>query len=265
MKRSLSSLITDTNVREYKVREINVQNISESNSQARTTFDENKLNELKNSIQKNGLLQPLIVQEVEPNKYKLIAGERRLRASKMVGLEKVPCLIKDISERDAAIVGLVENIQRERLNHIDEAMGYKEISEKFNLSPEEIGLLVGKSRAHVSNILRLTNLSDTVYQALKEEKVSMGQVRPLINLEFNLQNSILNEIISLKLSSRAVEDKVRDLSSEKISDQEVTHYKNFFEDKTGSTLKINKSKEKYKLSFTFDSKDKLDKFVNKIN
>ena len=172
MKRSLSSLITDTNVREYKVREINVQNISESNSQARTTFDENKLNELKNSIQKNGLLQPLIVQEVEPNKYKLIAGERRLRASKMVGLEKVPCLIKDISERDAAIVGLVENIQRERLNHIDEAMGYKEISEKFNLSPEEIGLLVGKSRAHVSNILRLTNLSDTVYQALKEEKVS---------------------------------------------------------------------------------------------
>ena len=80
MKRSLSSLITDTNVREYKVREINVQNISESNSQARTTFDENKLNELKNSIQKNGLLQPLIVQEVEPNKYKLIAGERRLRA-----------------------------------------------------------------------------------------------------------------------------------------------------------------------------------------
>ena len=81
MKRSLSSLITDTNVREYKVREINVQNISESNSQARTTFDENKLNELKNSIQKNGLLQPLIVQEVEQNKYKLIAGERRLRAS----------------------------------------------------------------------------------------------------------------------------------------------------------------------------------------
>ena len=82
MKRSLSSLITDTNVREYKVREINVQNISESNSQARTTFDENKLNELKNSIQKNGLLQPLIVQEVEPNKYKLIAGERRLRHQK---------------------------------------------------------------------------------------------------------------------------------------------------------------------------------------
>ena len=265
MKRSLSSLITDTNVREYNVKKINIQNISESTSQARTTFDENKLNELKNSIQKNGLLQPLIVQETEPDKYKLIAGERRLRAARMVGLKSVPCLIKDISERDAAIVGLVENIQRERLKHIEEAMGYKEISEKYNLSSEEIGLLVGKSRSHVSNILRLTNLSDTVYQALKEEKVTMGQVRPLINLELNLQNSILNEIISLKLSSRAVEDKVRDLNNDKVSGQEVTHYKDFFEDKTGSKVKLNKSKEKYKLIFSFDSKEKLDNFVNKIN
>ena len=155
MKRSLSSLITDTNVREYKIKEINIEDIAESNTQARKTFDNSKLNELKNSIQKNGLLQPLIVQETQPNKYRLIAGERRLRASKLAGLNKVPCLIKDIGERDAAIIGLVENIQRERLNHIEEAMGYKDISSKFNLSPEEIGILVGKSRAHVSNILRL--------------------------------------------------------------------------------------------------------------
>ena len=155
MKRSLSSLITDTNVREYKIKEINIEDIAESKTQARKTFDNSKLNELKNSIQKNGLLQPLIVQETQPNKYRLIAGERRLRASKLAGLNKVPCLIKDIGERDAAIIGLVENIQRERLNHIEEAMGYKDISSKFNLSPEEIGILVGKSRAHVSNILRL--------------------------------------------------------------------------------------------------------------
>ena len=93
----------------------------------------------------------------------------------------------------------------------------------------------------------------------------MGQVRPLINLEFHLQNTILNEIISLKLSSRAVENKVRDLINKTTSDEEVTHYKNFFEEKTGSKVRINKSKEKYKLSFTFDSKEKLDHFVNKLN
>lgn len=265
MKRSLSSLITDTNVREYKIKEINIEDIAESNTQARKTFDNSKLNELKNSIQKNGLLQPLIVQETEPNKYRLIAGERRLRASKLVGLNKVPCLIKDIGERDAAIIGLVENIQRERLNHIEEAMGYKDISSKFNLSPEEIGILVGKSRAHVSNILRLTNLSEKVYKALQDQVVTMGQVRPLINLNEELQNQILDEIISFKLSSRAVEDKIRNLNIENVSDEEVSHYKNFFEDKAGSKVKINKSKKKYKISLTFESKEKLDNFVNRIN
>lgn len=144
-------------------------------------------------------------------------------------------------------------------------MGYKDISSKFNLSPEEIGKLVGKSRAHVSNILRLTNLSEKVYKALQDQVVTMGQVRPLINLDEELQNQILDEIISFKLSSRAVEDKIRNLNIENISDEEVSHYKNFFEDKAGSKVKINKSKKKYKISLTFESKEKLDNFVNRIN
>jgi ParB family chromosome partitioning protein len=265
MKRSLSSLITDTNVREYEVKEININIISESESQARKIFDENKLEELKSSIQKNGLLQPIIVQETEPNKYKLIAGERRLRASKLAGLSEIPCLVKDVGERDAAILGLVENIQRERLNHIEEAIAYKEISEKFSLSPEEIGRLVGKSRAHVSNILRLTNLSDKVYSALKNETVSMGQVRPLINLDSEIQDNILNEIINQKLSSRAVEDRVRNLNLGTYTDEEISHYKNFFEDKTGSKVKISKNINKYKLFLTFDSKENLDDFITKLN
>ena len=265
MKRSLSSLITDTNVREYEVKEININIISESESQARKIFDENKLEELKSSIQKNGLLQPIIVQETEPNKYKLIAGERRLRASKLAGLNEIPCLVKDVSERDAAILGLVENIQRERLNHIEEAIAYKEISEKFSLSPEEIGRLVGKSRAHVSNILRLTNLSDKVYSALKDQIVSMGQVRPLINLDSELQDNILNEIINQKLSSRAVEDRVRNLNLDSYTDEELSHYRNFFEDKTGSKVKISKNIDKYKLFLTFDSKENLNDFITKLN
>ena len=265
MKRSLSSLITDTNVRDYEVKEININIIYESDSQARKIFDENKLEELKNSIQKNGLLQPIIVQEIEPNKYRLIAGERRLRASKLAGLNEIPCLVKDVGERDAAILGLIENIQRERLNHIEEAMAYKEISEKFSLSPEEIGQLIGKSRAHVSNILRLTNLSEKVYGALKDQTVSMGQARPLINLDSEIQDNILDEIISQKLSSRAVEDKVRNLNLDSYSDEEVSHYRNFFEDKTGSKVKITKNIDKYKLFLTFDSKENLDDFISKLS
>ncbi len=108
MKRSLSSLITDTNVREFKAIEIDISLINRSDTQARTNFDKEKLSELSQSITKNGILQPLIVQEVGPNEYKLIAGERRLRASKEAGLKSVPCLIKDVSTRDAAVIGLVE-------------------------------------------------------------------------------------------------------------------------------------------------------------
>ena len=144
-------------------------------------------------------------------------------------------------------------------------MAYKEISEKFRLSPKEIGQLIGKSRAHVSNILRLTNLSEKVYAALKDQTVSMGQVRPLINLNSEIQDNILNEIISQKLSSRAVEDKVRNLNLNSHSDEEVSHYRNFFEDKTGSKVKITKNIDKYKLFLTFDSKENLDDFISKLS
>ena len=136
MKRSLSSLITDTNVREFKAIEIKIESIQESSSQARTEFDDIKLDELADSIRKNGILQPLIVQEIGENQYELIAGERRLRASKLANLQKIPCLIKDVSSRDAAVIGLVENIQRAQLNAIDESIGFKHLSEKHNLDPK---------------------------------------------------------------------------------------------------------------------------------
>ena len=156
MKRSLSSLITDTNVREFKAIEIDLSLINRSDTQARTNFDKEKLSELSQSITKNGILQPLIVQEVGPNEYKLIAGERRLRASKEAGLKSVPCLIKDVSTRDAAVIGLVENVQRKQLNTTEEAAGYKRLIEEYNLETKDIATLVGKSRSYVSNLLRLS-------------------------------------------------------------------------------------------------------------
>ena len=177
MKRSLSSLITDTNVREFNAFEIEITSIKESPSQARTEFDESKLGELTESIRKNGILQPLIVQEVDTGKYELIAGERRLRASKLAGLIKVPCLVKDISSRDAAVIGLVENIQRAQLNAIDESSGFKHLMETYSLESKEIALLVGKSRSYVSNSLRLSKLSEKVITALKSNTVTMGQDR----------------------------------------------------------------------------------------
>ncbi len=266
MKRSLSTLITDTNVREFKAIEINIVNIKESSSQARTEFDDSKLEELADSIRKNGILQPLIVQEISNDKYELIAGERRLRASKLANLDKIPCLVRDVSSRDAAVIGLVENIQRAQLNAVDESIGFKDLSEKHNLDPKEIGLLVGKSRSYVSNSLRLSKLSEKVISALKSNEVSLGQVRPLINLPNDLQEKILDEIIHLNLSSRQVENKIRDLnSSETSSDETTLFYKNYFEDKTGSKVEVQYRKGKYKVVLNFTSPDAIKDFVEKIN
>ena len=142
MKRSLNTLIENTDVREFKVIEIEIKKISESKSQARTYFDPNKLEELSESIKKSGVLQPIIVQQVCNESYQLIAGERRLRASKSAGLKTIPCLVKDVSDKDAAVLGLVENVQRSQLNTIEEALGYKSLKETYGLSAKEIGCLL---------------------------------------------------------------------------------------------------------------------------
>ncbi len=266
MKRSLSSLITDTNVREFKAVEIDISLIQKSETQARTNFDKEKLSELSQSIVKNGVLQPLIVQESGPGEYRLIAGERRLRASKEAGLKSVPCLIKDVSSRDAAVIGLVENIQRKQLNTTEEAAGYKKLIEEYNLESKDIAILVGKSRSYVSNLLRLSKLSTKVYKALQEELVTMGQVKPIINLEQHQQEKLLDEILNLKLSSREVEERVRNiLSSSKEVSEELLHYKNFFEDKTGSKVDIKKNNNKFKITLNFATEEELRSFIGKIN
>jgi len=266
MKRSLSSLITDTNVREFKAVEINISSIKKSETQARTNFDKEKLSELSQSIIKNGILQPLIVQEVGSGEYRLIAGERRLRASKEAGLKSVPCLIKDVSSRDAAVIGLVENVQRKQLNTTEEAAGYKKLIEEYNLETKDIANLLGKSRSYVSNLLRLSKLSSKVYKALQEEVVTMGQVKPIINLEEKQQDELLDEILNLKLSSRQVEERVRNISIlNKDTSEELLHYKNYFEDKTGSKADIKKNKNKFKVILNFPTEDELRSFINRIN
>ena len=264
MKRTLSDLITNSDTKDLLVRNVNINSINESQTQARKKFDQKKLEELRDSISKNGILQPLIVQKLENNKYELIAGERRLRASKMLKLESVPCLIKDVSQRDAAVLGIVENIQRSQLNSIEEALAYKNLKENFDLTNDEIGFLVGKSRPHISNMLRISNLSPNSQNALTNEEVSFGQIKPIIVLEHSIQDRILEDIISLNLSSREVEEKVRQLNNFK-ADQESLHYKKLLENLLGTKVLFKKNKNKTKITFTLNSKEELDSFINKIS
>ena len=257
MKRSLNTLIETTDVREFKVVEIEIKKISESKSQARTYFDPKKLEELSESIKKSGVLQPIIVQQVGNESYQLIAGERRLRASRLAGLKTIPCLVKDVSDRDAAVLGLVENVQRSQLNTIEEALGYKSLKEAHGLSAKEIGLLVGKSRPFIANLLRISNLSDAVQNALKDERISFGQARPLIVLDHSLQDRLLTEIIRTSMNSRQVEEKVSELNGKSSISEEVIHAKNELENLVGSKVQIKKTGKSFKVNLNFQDFEKL--------
>ena len=265
MKRALSSLIENTDVREFKIINIEVEKITESNTQARTYFDENKLSELTESIKKSGVLQPIIVQLLGNEKYQLIAGERRLRASKAAGLKTIPCLVKDVTDKDAAVLGLVENVQRSQLNTIEEALGYKSLKEAYGLNAKEIGLLVGKSRPFIANLLRISNLSQKVQEALKEEKISFGQARPLIVLEQNMQDKLLTEITSLSLNSRQVEERVSVLSGRSSLSEEVLHLKSDLENILGSKVQVKKSGKTFKVNLNFKNIETLKNFIEKLN
>jgi ParB family chromosome partitioning protein len=265
MKRSLNSLIESTDVREFKVVNVEILKISESKSQARTYFDPNKLEELSESIKKSGVLQPIIVQQVGNESYQLIAGERRLRASKSVGLKTIPCLVKDVSDKDAAVLGLVENVQRSQLNTIEEALGYKSIKETYGLSAKEIGLLVGKSRPFIANLLRISNLSNAVQDALKNDRVSFGQARPLIVLDHNLQDRLLSEIIRTSMNSRQVEEKVSELNGKSSLSEEVIHAKSELENLVGSKVQIKKIGKSFKVNLNFQDFEKLKQFINNLS
>jgi len=273
MKRSLSSLITDTNVREYKVREINVQNISESNSQARTTFDENKLNELKNSIQKNGLLQPLIVQEVEPNKYKLIAGERRLRAFKKLKIDKIPCYIRKADDQQSLEMALVENIHRQDLDSIEIAISYKRLIEEIKLTQEELSEKIGKKRSTITNYLRLLKLNPIIQSGIKDGFISMGHGRAMINIDDEkLQLSIYERIISKNLSVRNTEKLISSLKNpvKKKINEDLSN--DFLKQKIKTEKKLQTkvdfifSKNKTgKIILNFKSKSDFLRLIKKIN
>ena len=265
MKRSLNTLIETTDVREFKVVEIEIKKISESKSQARTYFDPKKLEELSESIKKSGVLQPIIIQQVGNESYQLIAGERRLRASRLAGLKTIPCLVKDVSDRDAAVLGLVENVQRSQLNTIEEALGYKSLKEAHGLSAKEIGLLVGKSRPFIANLLRISNLSDAVQNALKDERISFGQARPLIVLDHSLQDRLLTEIIRTSMNSRQVEEKVSELNGKSSISEEVIHAKNELENLVGSKVQIKKTGKSFKVNLNFQDFEKLKKFINNLS
>jgi ParB family chromosome partitioning protein len=224
--RGLSALFGDQAADEKSIKKIetnkmSISNLSRNPFQPRITFSESKLEELTNSIKKNGIIQPIAVRanKDESGKYQIVAGERRWLAAQRAGLHEIPVNILELSDIESLEVAIVENIHRDDLNPIEEARGYKRLSDEFNYDHENISKLMSKSRSHISNTLRLLSLPEDVISLLEEGSLTTGQARPLIGL-INA-SSIAEEIVAKNYSSRKVEYLVKSKKINKNKDKNI--------------------------------------------
>jgi len=195
---------------------IPVDHIRANPHQPRKEFKEDALEELADSIKKHGLIQPITVRYLGEKRFELISGERRLRASKLAGLEEIPSYIREVDDEQMIAFALIENIQREELNPLEVAMGYMRLMEECSYTQGEVAERVGKNRSTVTNMIRLLQLPDFLQAALRDEKISAGHARSLINVEKESdQKSLLKKIIDKSLSVRQTEDLVRSLDKKK--------------------------------------------------
>lgn len=182
--------------------------------QPRLHFEAESLQELSRSILTQGLIEPLIVREIAAQRYEIIAGERRFRAAMLAEMTMLPCLIGDYTDQQAAALTLVENIQRQELNLIEEANGYRRLCDEFHFRQDEIAALVSKSRSHIANILRLLNLCQPVQDAIIEGKLSLGHARLLVNRVASQQLVLTQQVIENEWSVRTLEEKIKTLKNE---------------------------------------------------
>lgn len=191
-----------------------VEHIRANPHQPRKEFDEERLEELADSLKKHGLIQPITVRYIGEKRFELISGERRLRAAKLGGMDEIPAYIREADDEQSMAFALIENIQREELNPLEVAMGYKRLLEEFDYTQAEVANRVGKNRTTVTNMLRLLNLPDFIQAALVSGKITTGHARSLITIEDQtVQQKLLNKIIKLGWSVRQVEDAVRELGN----------------------------------------------------
>ena len=226
--------------------------------QPRKVFDEEKLRELSNSIKEHGVFQPIIVKKSIKG-YEIIAGERRVKASKLAGKETIPAIVRDFSDEDMMEIALLENLQRENLNAIEEANAYQKLLQNLNLTQEELALKLGKSRSHITNMLGLLSLPEKVKELISEEKISMSHARVLSKMKDEEEIiELANKIVSQKISVRDIELLSKDNNIEKKhkvtpkkENNEYNYLENQLSEKLGTKVKI--KNKKMEISFTNDN------------
>ena len=227
--------------------------------QPRTIFDETKIDELSRSIKKNGMIQPIAVRKNNSSSepYEIVAGERRWLAAQKAGLHEVPITVLDLNDSETLEVAIIENIQREDLNIIEEAKGYKRLNEEFGYDQDKIATMMSRSRSHISNTLRLLNLPKDIIAMLEQGELTAGQARPLIGMPN--ASSIAEEIVAKKLSARSIENIKKKKSKSFTIDPNVFDAQRDIERSLGLKITIqNKKNNSGKLTIEYKNMDQLD-------
>ena len=267
--RGLSSLLGDSS-KKINTNKVSIKDITRNKLQPRKHFDKESLDELANSIKKQGVIQPIVVRpdKTHEGKYEIIAGERRWLASQNAGLHEVPVVILNVDDVKSLEFAIVENVQRRDLNPIEEAQGYQRLVNDYNYNQEKLSQFIGKSRSYIANSLRLLSLPEDILLMVQEGDLSAGHARSLIGLSNSVE--IAKKIVQKKLSVRQSEILVRQFRNKKFKlvskkDSNILDLQKDLEEKTGLSVSINNKKNNSgAISFEYRDLDQLDKLIDTI-
>ena len=268
--RGLDALLGDVSVHDEKhhLQALPIEYMQRGKYQPRKDINPEKLQELADSIKAQGIIQPIVVRQVAFQKYEIIAGERRWRAAQLAGLSEVPVVIKEIDDRAAMAIALIENIQREDLNPLEEAESLKRLLDEFNLTHQLVAEAIGKSRTTVTNLLRLNELHPEVKKLLLSNQLEMGHARALLSVEGIRQVALATKVVKEGLSVRATERLVKETNLEpkdrkiKIIDNNTLHLQDSLTAKLGAKVVIDhKENGSGKLVISYSSLDELDGII----
>lgn len=250
------------------VLELRINEIEPNVGQPRKKFDDDKLLQLSDSIKQHGIVQPIIVRK-EENTYKIVAGERRWRAARLAGLNSLPVIVKDVTNKQVMEMALIENIQREDLNPIEEAEAYERLLNEYNMTQEELSKSIGKNRSTIANIIRLLALCDNVKEHLIHGEISSGHARALLSIEdIEVQENLCREIIEKNLNVRDTENLVKKILSDqkkdkkvKYEDENLVKIEDELKKILGTKVKLSSNNKKGKIMIEYYSNDELERLL----
>lgn len=264
------SASVETDIGDNELKQLPIEFLQRGQYQPRRDFNQEALDELANSIKAQGVMQPVVVRQQGNQRYEIIAGERRWRACQLAGLDTIPAIVRDISDEAAIAMALIENIQRENLNPIEEAMALRRLQTEFALSQQEVATAVGKSRSAVANLLRVLALEPDVLEYVEQGQLDIGHAKVLLALEGGAQTRAAKQVVDRQLSVRQTEALVRSLlidvepAQPPQSDPDITRLSRELSETLGTQVSIDDKKGRGKIVIQYPSLDVLDGILRKI-